>query len=369
MFDPKFPYNDLPKLPTNINFRDVDIFEKLSDAKESLAKLNWIDKLNENNISFLLLKPLIIPEAVESSAIENINTTVSKVAQAENIKSKIWKDEKEVINYKDALLKGFDIIRENWLLLSNDIEHIQSILEPSKPGIQTSPDKIIATQNSDWKTKEVIYTPPQWQNLLYDLMSNLEKYINDDGMENVDPLIKSAIIHYQLETIHPFLDGNGRVGRMIIVLYLVLKNKLDFPVLFLSWYINKYKDQYYKLLNNVRTEWDWKSFILYMLEAINVQSQKTYEKIVDINNLKNQISEQIKNLSWVRYSEELLSAMFASPYIYIKNIQESTNISRQTLNKYFNVLEKEWIIKNIYWEKWTYIVYEIPWYRDILQRI
>lgn len=335
MFDPKIPF-DIPLLPTNFNFDQVDILKLALRANSALSKLNWLILVLPN--PQLLLKPLLSKESVESSAIENIFTTTQELLKAETIdKNKVKWPEKEVISYKQALLYGFEFIQNHWFVHTNMICDIWNIVE-SKWWIRKLPGTVIA--NSIWET---IYTPPVWEENIRNFLKNLEDFINNSN-DKIDPLIKAWLIHYQFESIHPFYDGNGRTGRILVVLYLVLTKKLDYPILFLSEYINKNKTEYYKTLNKTSKTWDYKDIILFFLNAIEKQSNLTAEKIIKINNLITKLKEKIND-------EKLIKFLFSNPYISIKYMSENMNITRQTASKYIKNLQKLWVLKEIEYGK------------------
>jgi Fic family protein len=192
---------------------------------------------------------------------------------------------------------------------------------------------------------EVIYTPPQDYDTIQNLLTNLENYINEPN--DTDPLINMAIIHHQFESIHPFYDGNGRTGRIINILYLILKDLLDIPVLYLSRYIITHKADYYRLLQEVRTEDKWEEWILYILEAVEQTSLETIELINNINDLmikmQNKISQELPKM----YSKDLVEVLFMHPYTKIEFLVDRLHITRQTASKYLNELEHFGILKNI----------------------
>lgn len=340
MFDPKIPFN-IPLLPTNFDFDQIDILKLALKANNSLSKLNGLMLLLPN--PQLLVKPLVSKESVSSSAIENIFTTTQELLKAETInKNKIKWPEKEVVSYKEALLYGFEFIKKEWILHTNLLIEIWAIVESNKWGIRKIPWTVIA--NNLWKT---IYTPPVWENNIRNYMRNLEEFINNFD-DNIDPLIKAGIIHYQFESIHPFYDWNGRTWRILMVLYLVLSWKLDYPILFLSEYINKNKIDYYKILNNTSKTWDYKDIIMFILNAIEKQSQITAQKIIDINKLIKRLNKKINNEKIVKY-------IFSNPFISIKNMSEDLKITRQTASKYIKSLENSKTLEAInYWRNILY---------------
>ena len=194
-------------------------------------------------------------------------------------------------------------------------------------------------------TGEVIYTPPQDYETIQELLSNLENYINEPN--DIDPLVNMAIIHHQFESIHPFYDGNGRTGRIINILYLILKEMLDIPVLYLSRYIITHKADYYRLLQEVRTENSWEEWILYMLEAVEQTSLETIELINSISELMIKTQDKISNELPKIYSKDLVEILFMHPYTKIEFLVDRLKITRKTASKYLSELEKIDIFKNI----------------------
>ena len=336
MFDPKIPF-DIPLLPSNFNFNQVDILKLALKANNALSKLNWLVLLLPN--PELLVKPLLSKESVESSAIENIFTTTQELLKAETIdKNKIKWPEKEVVSYKEALLYGFDFIKNNSFIHTNLLVNIWDIIEPNKWWIRKLPGTVIA--NSFWET---IYTPPVWEVNIRNYLKNLEDFINNFD-DDIDPLIKAWVIHYQFESIHPFYDWNWRTGRVLMVLYIVLAWKLDYPILFLSEYINKNKTDYYKILNNTSKTWDYKEIIIFILKAIEKQSEITAKKIIAINNLINELNNKIND-------EKIVKFIFSNPFISIKFMSENMWITRQTASKYIKKLEWLHLLDSIDYSK------------------
>ena len=252
---------------------------------------------------------------------------------------------KEVVNYAKGLKMGFYIVRNEKLLLNRDIIKIQEQLEQNKAGFRTQAGtKLVNAQ------KEVVYTPPQDKNEILNLMANLEKFINDPDFSPLDPLTKMAIIHYQFESIHPFYDGNGRTGRIINILYLVLQKLLDLPVLYLSRYIIQNKTDYYKALQGVRTDNDWQTLILYLLKGIEVTAIETIELVEDIKALMQQTKQRLRNELPKIYSQDLLNNLFKNPYTKIEFLERDLNISYQTARKYLEILTEEGFLSKI--QKW-----------------
>ena len=355
MFDPKEPYNELPFLPWNFDFEQKEILKLTIKASESISKLNWLIYLVPN--LEILISPLLTKESVESSAIENINTTTIKVLQQQALCEKYIKwPEKEVLHYHNAILNWFKDLKKQWWIGYNFLLNLQSIIEPNKTWVRKIPWTVIA--NSLW---EVLYTPPEWEQNIIKLLTNLEKFIND-FWDDIDPLIKMPVIHYQFESIHPFYDWNGRTGRILNVLYLVLAKKLDYPILFLSEYINKTKSDYYKLLNQTTKTWDYNDFIIYLLKWIIEQSKNTWKKILEIKELMTQTEKKLESLN-IDY-HKINIALFSYPYLTISKLEELLNISNRTILRYIDILEENNIVKTI--KIWRNKLIFIPEFINIL---
>jgi Fic family protein len=201
---------------------------------------------------------------------------------------------------------------------------------------------------------QTVYTPPQSANEVLDLMSNLEKFINDNDFSDLDPLIKMAIIHYQFESIHPFYDSNGRTGRIINILYLVLQGLLDIPILYLSRYITQNKAEYYQVLQDVRTKQDWEHLILYFLKSVEVTAKQTIDLITNINTLILQYKTDIQEKLPKIYSQDLINILFKNPYTKIEFLVQELGINRKTALVYLDKIEsigllKKTKIKNTYY--------------------
>jgi Fic family protein len=341
MFDPKQPYNELPLLPGWFDYHSTDILKAAIKANNALAKLNGLTLLLPN--VNLLICPLLTKESVESNAIENINTTTTmKVLQAEAMNidvNKITGAEKEVLHYRSALLWWIEKMKKFGGIPTNLLIELQQKLEPSKRGIRNLPGTIIANK------KAVLYTPPVWEELLRSLLTNLEKRMHTNK-DDIDPLIKVWVIHYQFESIHPFYDGNGRTGRMLMILYLIMIGKLDHPILFLSEYINQNRSKYYTLLNRTWKTNDYKEFIIYTLDAITQQSLLTQQKIITIKDLIASTEQKIKDTGIVDY-HRVTTILFSQPFITINNLADQLQVTRQTITNHINKLSQQHIIKEI----------------------
>lgn len=339
-FNPNAPYNDLPLLPPDFNFDDLEIWKKVNKANIALSRLSGEAKSIPNRE--VLIEPLSFREAVASSEIENINTTLDEAFEATYVDEKdLKKEQKETKNYRKALLKGYDLIKKNGFLSTNGFIEIQSLLEPDKTGIRKIPGTSIANQT----TGEILFTPPVGEDLIRKLLTNFEKYFNQFD-DDVDPLIKMAVLHYQFECIHPFYDGNGRTGRILMVLYLSLAQRLELPILFISGFINQHRSEYYKLLRDVTRSSSWKSWVLFILEAVEQQSIKTTESVTGIRELMNKYRELISTKKPKIYTAELVEYLFTFPFYRQSSLMEKLNIaSRNTASKYFSELKEIGVIE------------------------
>ncbi len=329
----------LKNLPLPIELETQKVLKKAISANRALAKLNGVAKIIPN--SQILINSLVLREAKDSSEIENIITTHDELFRAELDISSVTHKTKEVEHYRQALLKGFALVQENKLLLKRDIITIQKELEQNDAGVRRQSGTVLRNM----ATGEVVFEPPQEYEVIEELLANLEAYINEPN--ELDPLVNMAIIHYQFESIHPFYDGNGRTGRIINILYLILKELLDIPILYLSSYIIQHKADYYRLLQEVRTKENWEKWILYMLDGVEQTSLETIELINGIYALMHKTKIEIKEKLPKIYSKDLVEILFMHPYTKIDFLVEGLGIARQTASIYLNELEKYGMMEGI----------------------
>lgn len=329
----------LKPLPPDFNFDTIAILKQLAVSHRLLAELKGISQTipNEN----ILINTLALQEAKDSSEIENIVTTHDELYK-ENISIHTNAASKEVYRYAQALKLGFEIIREENMLVTRHIVAIQKILEDNDAGIRTQSGTVLKNNLG-----EIVYTPPQDTTLVLDLMSNLEKFINDNEMVSLDPLVKLAIIHYQFESIHPFYDGNSRTGRIINILYLVLQDLLHLPILYLSRYITKNKTAYYSVLQNVRTQNDWEAMVLYLLKGIEETSRETIELIKNIKIVLQHYKVTIRRELPKIYSQDLINNLFKNPYTKIDFLVHDLSISRQTASSYLDQISQLGLLEKV----------------------
>jgi Fic family protein len=323
----------LPPLPPQAEIETIAILKQLSQSHRYLAELKGTSKTIPNES--ILINTLTLQEAKDSSEIENIITTHDDLYK-ENILIDTKKPaSKEVYNYAQGLKLGFEIVRRERLLLNKHILTVQKELLANNAGFRTQAGtKLVNSQG------QTVYTPPQNATEVLDLMSNLEKFINDNDFSNLDPLIKMAIIHYQFESIHPFYDGNGRTGRIINILYLVLQELLDIPILYLSRYITQNKAEYYQVLQDVRIKNDWEHLILYFLKSIEITAKETIVLITNISNLMQQYKTDIQEKLPKIYSQDLINVLFKNPYTKIEFLEKELKVSRQTASIYLDKISE-----------------------------
>lgn len=326
----------IKELPLTEDVETKVVLKALVKAHKTLAELKGVVSSIPNES--ILINTLGLQEAKDSSAIENIITTHDDLYKSElNIEDLKSLDAKEVQNYISALKKGFALVDSRGLLTLNNIIEIQAELENNNAGFR----KVPGTSLRNGNTAEVVYTPPQDYDTILKLMENLELFINDDALSDFDDLVKMAIIHFQFESIHPFYDGNGRTGRIINVLYLVMKDLLDIPVLYFSSYIIANKSEYYRLLQSVRDDGDWGGWIIYMITGIEQTSRKTIVLIHEIKDLMQEYKHLIRERHPKLYSQDLLNNLFKHPYTKIDLLQNDLDVSNNTAGNYLNKLAND----------------------------
>lgn len=330
---------ELQPLPPRKNIETTAVLKQVASASRCLAELKGVSFSIPNQD--ILINTLALQEAKASSAIENIITTQDDLFKEGAFPELgLSSAAKEVAHYAQALQAGYRLVQKHHLLTANHICEIQAAVDGKRPGFR----KIPGTQLKNAETGAVIYTPPQHPDVIVELMGNLERFINDPGVSGLDPLVKMAIIHYQFESIHPFYDGNGRTGRIINVLYLVLQGLLDIPVLYLSRQIICTKSEYYRLLQQVRDNDDWEAWILYMLEAVQHTSLKTIQMINGIREAMQDYKTRIRR-DFKFYSQDLISHLFSHPYTKIEFLGTHLGVTRLTATKYLDQLTAAGFLK------------------------
>lgn len=334
----KKPYNDLPLLPPPIELETTAVLKQTIAANQKLAELKGLVHSIPNQA--VLIDGIVLQEARLSSEIENIVTTNDDLYRAAS-DERLATDphSKEVLRYREALWHGYQVLRKKPLTTNLFIE-IAAIIKGTNIGIRRIPGtKIVNSRN------EVIYTPPEGEFLIRDKLTNLEKFIYAEDM--LDPLIKMAVLHYQFEAIHPFVDGNGRTGRIINILFLIEKGLIDQPVLFHSHYILRTKSSYYEKLRNVTEKGAWIDWILYMLKAVEVTALETQKRVKDIIEAMEVTKQLIQTKAPKIYSKDLIEVIFKHPYCKARFIEAAGLAKRQTASVYLQTLQDIGLLSSI----------------------
>jgi len=336
-YDPKIAYNDLPLLPPEADIETKQLLKLSIKANTALTKLNEAIKSLPNPA--VIINTLPLQEAKASSEIENIVTTSDELFKASLDDAKNNDPAvKETLRYRQALRVGSDML-EKYPITTKMACKLCSTIKDTDMNIR----KIPGTQIANTVTGEVIYTPPEGESVIRDKLSNWEKFINENI--EVEPLIRLAVMHYQFEAIHPFLDGNGRTGRLVNVLFLIQEGILEYPVLYLSKYIIENKAKYYSLLKGVTANSEWEGWITYILEGLCEVSNWTVGIIKEVKELMSDFEKQIKDETKVPQAKDIVEVIFTQPYCRVRDVVDAGIAQRQTAMEYLRALEKLGILK------------------------
>ncbi len=328
------PTYALPRLPPTIDLETVRVLKALAVANRALAELKGRAAVIPNQ--GILIDTLALQEAKASSAIENIVTTQDELFQADLFPSGPQSaSAKEVSLYRDALKLGHERLCQNHGIISNNtLIDMFRLLKARDDGFRTTPGTALKND----QTGQIVYVPPQNPDDIIELMRNLESFINDDDICLLDPLIKMALIHHHFESIHPFPDGNGRIGRILNVLYLTRTGLLEIPILYLSRHIIETKSDYYRLLQAVRDQGAWEAWTLYMLQAVAATAKISLGLVEGIRGQMAGVKQRLRQELPKIYSQDLLNNLFRHPYTRIEFVTKELNVSRQTAAKYLDEL-------------------------------
>ncbi len=323
------PYNDLPILPPDLERIETrSVLKACISARAAIAELKTAGELIPDQGLLINILPML--EAKDSSRIKNIVTTSDQLFQYADRADGADPATKEALRYRTALYDGYTHL-EDYPLCTNTAVAICTKLRAVQTDIRKTPGTVLRDQNNN-----VVYTPPVGEDSIRELLANWERFIHGD--DDLDPLVKMAIAHYQFECIHPFPDGNGRTGRILNILYLIQSELLSLPILYLSRFILERRDDYYTLLRRVTEEGDWESWILFMLEAVESTSRWTTDKISIVRALMAETTEYVREKLPKIYTHELVQALFAQPYCRIDNLVERGVAKRQTASTYLKQL-------------------------------
>ena len=337
----------IPNLPLIIDVETKAVLKQLARSNRALAELKGVAGTipNEN----ILISSLTLQEAKDSSSVENIITTQDDLYRADlAIKDfTVSPAAKEVQNYREAIFHGFQLVRQHKLLTNNNIISIQNVLKHTKGGFRVTPGTCLKRDDG-----MLLYEPPQHPEDIVRYMGNLEAFINTPDLSDVDPLVKMAIIHHQFESIHPFSDGNGRTGRIVNILYLVINDLLDLPILYLSRFITHNKGEYYRLLQAVRdcgadNAKEWEEWILFILKGVEETSIETTAMIKAISKMMADYKAVLKPLFGTTYKHELLNNLFFHPYTKIEFVCHDMGVQRKTGAKYLDMIVAAGLLNKI----------------------
>ena len=324
----------IDKFPPKIELETYTVLKKLPAAHRYLAELKGLVTSLPN--PSIIINTLALQEAKDSSEIENIITTHDELFKTDHQNIILSPAAKEVHNYANALSEGFNLVKNKQFISLNHINSVHSVLSGSTIGFRVQP----GTELRNDQTGETVYIPPQDHGDILRLMSQLESFTNNQGNDDLDPLVRMALIHHQFESIHPFPDGNGRTGRIINILCLVLEGLIDIPILYLSRFITTTKQDYYRLLQSVRDTGNWEEWILYILEGIALTAQHTITLVISFKTLMQDYKLRMRTETNI-YSQDILNTIFKHPYTTITNVINILDVSRQTATKYLDILAEK----------------------------
>lgn len=332
-----YQFKKLPPLREKVE--TIEILRQTNKSTAALAELKGIAKTIPNQA--MLINALVLQEAKDSSEIENIITTQDDLYKALTInKTYISPATKEVVNYRKAIFHGFELVKNQGFLRLNDIIDIQQELVDNTAGIRSTLGTVLKNDS----TGEIVYTPPQEKAEILDLLTNFINHFNQH--DDLSPLINLAILHYQFESIHPFYDGNGRTGRILNILYLILNKLIDVPILYLSSYIIANKPEYYRLLNQTNQIGKWEEWIPFMLKAVDSTSRDTIAKIINIKNLLDSTILKVQEKAPKIYRKELVELLFEQPYSKNEFVVNKLGVERKAASRYLKELERIGIVES-----------------------
>lgn len=340
-WSPEVPYQDLPSLPPKgVELESKRVLKAVTEARAEVARLDQATALMPNPLALVNTIPLL--EAQASSEIENIVTTTDALFQAASLDEATSIDPavKETLRYRTALRSGFESMQSRSLSAGTAVEICSGII-----GIEMGLRSLPGTRIANPLTEEIVYSPPEGQGIIAEKLSDWEKFIHAD--DELDPIVKMAVAHYQFEAIHPFADGNGRTGRILNILMLNYFGLLQAPILYLSRCILKNKNDYYRLLGEVTSAGSWEEWVLFMAEAVRRSAQSTTKKILAIHDLQETFRTQYYDLSNGLRDANFLAVLFTQPYVRIANVVQACHVSRQTASIWLDGLVRSGVLSDL----------------------
>ena len=327
IYNPRLPWDNLPKLPPDVDVETSAILKACIKARDALIKVVAASrKLPDQSI---LVHAISLQEARSSSEIENIVTTNDSLYQAIATNgSSADPNAKEVLRYREAIWKGIEELKQQPVLNVSLFETLCSCIKDKEFHVR---NQTVYLGNPH--LKQIHYTPPADSNRIRALLANLEKFLTDEN--DLEVLVKLAISHYQFEAIHPFIDGNGRTGRILNILYLMNQGLLESPIIYLSRFFLENRGYYYKYLREVTENNSWHQWIFFILEAIEQSSKYTVTKIEAMENLFNDMTKQARlHKTNAARREGFMPLLFKLPYCTIDIVQQNLECSYLTARKY-----------------------------------
>ncbi len=326
---PDRPWNDLPKLPPQVDLETKAVLKQCVKSRAALGELKQAAALIPNPAMLINTLPLL--EARASSEIENIVTTADKLFQHVQADDSADPATREALRYRRALLEGVQQLKSR-PLVTRTAETICTQIK----GVDMAVRKVSGTALTNAATGAVVYTPPEGEQRIRDLLRNWEQFLHEE--EAIDPLIRMAVAHYQFEAIHPFIDGNGRTGRVLNSLFLVEQELLTLPILYLSRYIIVHKADYYRLLLDVTRKDAWEAWLIYILKGVEETAAWTTSKIAAVRKLSADTTNYVHRTLPKIYSRELIDVIFEQPYCRIANLVDANIAGRQAASRYLKAL-------------------------------
>lgn len=334
---PAEPYNALPTLPPARELETIPVLKAAVDARAAVAALDQAARRMTNPDVLINAIPLL--EAQASSEIENIVTTTDELFRYSADDAPASAETKETLRYRTALFAGMRSIRKRPISVTTATE-ICTIIQQREMDVRTLPGTVIANP----QTRTAIYTPPEGEARIRGLLSNWTEFVHT--ARSLDPLVRMAVAHYQFEAIHPFVDGNGRTGRILNILLLLDAGLLNDPILYLSRAIIRQKDQYYRLLLDVTRSGAWEPWVLFMLRAVADTARATLEKIDMVGALQDEVRASARDTA-AGPNSDLLDVLFEQPYCRISNVAERCHVTRQTASKWLHELAARGIVVDV----------------------